>query len=74
MVRHALRDALIPSITVPAQDFGFMIIVAVETVFAYPDLAECGRTAAGADGAAAGRCDLSAGIDAALAATLDQHA
>jgi len=38
MVRHALRDALIPSITVPAQDFGFLIIVAVETVFAYPGL------------------------------------
>jgi ABC-type dipeptide/oligopeptide/nickel transport system permease component len=38
MVRHAPRDALIPSITVPAQDFGLLIIVAVETVFAYPGL------------------------------------
>jgi peptide/nickel transport system permease protein len=38
--RHALRNALIPSITVLAQDFGFLIggIVAVETVFAYPGL------------------------------------
>src|SRR5271154_6781294 len=38
--RHALPNALIPSITVLAQDFGFLIggIVAVETVFAYPGL------------------------------------
>lgn len=38
--RHALRNALLPSITVLAQDFGFLIggIVAVETVFAYPGL------------------------------------
>jgi peptide/nickel transport system permease protein len=38
--RHALRNALMPSITVLAQDFGFLIggIVAVETVFAYPGL------------------------------------
>jgi peptide/nickel transport system permease protein len=40
IVRHALRNALLPSITVLAQDFGFLIggIVAVETVFAYPGL------------------------------------
>ena len=40
ILRHALRNALIPSITVLAQDFGFLIggIVAVETVFAYPGL------------------------------------
>jgi peptide/nickel transport system permease protein len=45
--RHALRNALIPSITVLAQDFGFLIggIVAVETVFAYPGL---GRMLVGA--------------------------
>ena len=38
--RHALRNALVPAITVLAQDFGFLIggIVAVETVFAYPGL------------------------------------
>jgi peptide/nickel transport system permease protein len=38
--RHALRNALLPTITVLAQDFGFMIggIVAVETIFAYPGL------------------------------------
>ena len=43
ILRHALRNALIPSITVLAQDFGFLIggIVAVETVFAYPGLAAC---------------------------------
>jgi peptide/nickel transport system permease protein len=47
IVRHALRNALIPSITVLAQDFGFLIggIVAVETVFAYPGL---GRMLVGA--------------------------
>ena len=47
IVRHALRHALIPSITVLAQDFGFLIggIVAVETVFAYPGL---GRMLVGA--------------------------
>jgi peptide/nickel transport system permease protein len=40
IMRHALRNALVPSITVLAQDFGFLIggIVAVETVFAYPGL------------------------------------
>jgi peptide/nickel transport system permease protein len=40
IVRHALRNALVPTITVLAQDFGFLIggIVAVETVFAYPGL------------------------------------
>ncbi len=34
------RNALVPTITVLAQDFGFLIggIVAVETVFAYPGL------------------------------------
>jgi peptide/nickel transport system permease protein len=47
ILRHALRNALIPSITVLAQDFGFMIggIVAVETVFAWPGL---GRMLVGA--------------------------
>jgi peptide/nickel transport system permease protein len=47
IMRHALRNALIPSITVLAQDFGFLIggIVAVETVFAYPGL---GRMLVGA--------------------------
>jgi peptide/nickel transport system permease protein len=47
IIRHALRNALIPSITVLAQDFGFLIggIVAVETVFAYPGL---GRMLVGA--------------------------
>jgi peptide/nickel transport system permease protein len=40
IVRHALRNALLPAITVLAQDFGFMIggIVAIETIFAYPGL------------------------------------
>jgi peptide/nickel transport system permease protein len=40
IMRHALRNALLPSITVLAQDFGFLIggIVAVETIFAYPGL------------------------------------
>jgi peptide/nickel transport system permease protein len=40
IVRHALRNALVPTITVLAQDFGFLIggIVAIETVFAYPGL------------------------------------
>lgn len=47
ILRYALRNALIPSITVLAQDFGFLIggIVAVETVFAYPGL---GRLLVGA--------------------------
>jgi peptide/nickel transport system permease protein len=38
--RHALRNALLPTITVLAQDFGFLIggIVAVEVIFAYPGL------------------------------------
>ena len=42
ILRHALRNALLPSITVLAQDFGFLIggIVAVETVFAYPGLGQ----------------------------------
>jgi len=42
ILRHALRNALMPSITVLAQDFGFLIggIVAVETVFAYPGLGQ----------------------------------
>ncbi len=37
---HALRNALLPSITILAQDFGSLIggIVAVEAVFAYPGL------------------------------------
>jgi peptide/nickel transport system permease protein len=40
ILRHALRNALLPSITVLAQDFGFLIggIVAVETIFAWPGL------------------------------------
>ncbi|MEJ1975250.1 MAG: ABC transporter permease [Acetobacteraceae bacterium] len=42
IVRHALRNALLPTITVLAQDFGFLIggIVAVETIFAYPGLGQ----------------------------------
>jgi peptide/nickel transport system permease protein len=40
IIRHALRNALVPAITVLAQDFGFLIggIVAIETIFAYPGL------------------------------------
>ena len=40
VLRHALRNALLPTITVLAQDFGFLIggIVAVEAIFAYPGL------------------------------------
>jgi peptide/nickel transport system permease protein len=40
IVRHALRNALVPTITVLAQDFGFLIggTVAIETIFAYPGL------------------------------------
>lgn len=40
VVRHALRNALLPTITVLAQDFGFLIggIVAVEAIFAYPGI------------------------------------
>jgi peptide/nickel transport system permease protein len=40
ILRHALRNALLPSITVLAQDFGYLIggIVAVETIFAYPGI------------------------------------
>jgi peptide/nickel transport system permease protein len=40
IVRHALRNALVPTITVLAQDFGFLIggIVAIETIFAWPGL------------------------------------
>jgi peptide/nickel transport system permease protein len=36
--RHALPNAMLPTITVLAQDFGFLIggVVAVETIFAYP--------------------------------------
>ena len=42
IVRHALRNALLPTITVLAQDFGFLIggIVAVEAVFAYPGVGQ----------------------------------
>jgi peptide/nickel transport system permease protein len=42
IIRHALRNALLPSITVLAQDFGFLIggIVAVESIFAYPGLGQ----------------------------------
>ncbi len=42
IVRHALRNALLPTITVLAQDFGFLIggIVAVEAIFAYPGLGQ----------------------------------
>ena len=38
ITRHALRNALLPTITVLAADFGFLIggIVVIETVFAYP--------------------------------------
>jgi len=38
--RHALRNAMLPTITVLAQDVGFLIggIVAVETIFAYPGI------------------------------------
>ena len=37
-MRHALRNAMLPTITVLAQDVGFLIggIVAVETIFANP--------------------------------------
>jgi peptide/nickel transport system permease protein len=40
IVRHALRNALVPTITVLAQDFGFLIggIIAIETIFAWPGL------------------------------------
>ena len=40
ILRHALRNAMLPTITVLAQDLGFLIggIVAVETVFAYPGI------------------------------------
>jgi len=40
ILHHALRNALLRSITVLAQDFGFLIggIVAVETIFAYPGI------------------------------------
>ena len=40
IIRHALRNALVPTITVLAQDFGFLIggIIAIETIFAYPGL------------------------------------
>ena len=40
IVRHTLRNALVPTITVLAQDFGFLIggIVAIETIFACPGL------------------------------------
>jgi peptide/nickel transport system permease protein len=38
VLRHALRNALLPTITVLTLDFGFLVgeIVVVETVFAYP--------------------------------------
>ena len=40
VIRHALRNALLPTITVLALDFGRLMggIVVVETVFAYPGL------------------------------------
>jgi peptide/nickel transport system permease protein len=40
VLQHALRNALLPTITVLAQDVGFLIggIVAVETIFAYPGI------------------------------------
>lgn len=40
ILRHALRNAMLPTITVLAQDLGFLVggIVAVETVFAYPGI------------------------------------
>jgi peptide/nickel transport system permease protein len=40
IVRHALRNALLPTITVLAIDVGWLIggIVVVETVFSYPGL------------------------------------
>jgi peptide/nickel transport system permease protein len=42
ILRHALRNALLPTITVLAQDFGFLIggIVAVEAIFAYPGVGQ----------------------------------
>jgi peptide/nickel transport system permease protein len=42
ILQHALRNALMPAITVLAQDFGFLIggIVAVEVIFAYPGLGQ----------------------------------
>jgi peptide/nickel transport system permease protein len=40
ILRHALRNALLPTITVLALDIGFLVgeIVVVETVFAYPGI------------------------------------
>jgi peptide/nickel transport system permease protein len=40
VLRHALRNALLPTVTVLAQDVGFLIggIVAVKTIFAYPGI------------------------------------
>lgn len=40
ILRHALRNALLPTITVLALDVGFLVgeIVVVETVFAYPGI------------------------------------
>ncbi len=40
VLRHALRNALMPSVTVLAMDFGRLMggIVVVETVFAWPGL------------------------------------
>ena len=40
VLRHALRNAMLPTITVLAQVVGFLIggIVAVETIFAYPGI------------------------------------
>ena len=40
VLRHALRNALLPTTTVLAQDVGLLIggIVAVETIFAYPGI------------------------------------
>ena len=40
LVKHALRNALLPTITVIALDVGYLIggIIVVEEVFAYPGL------------------------------------
>ncbi len=40
VVRHALRNALLPTITILAQDIGWLIggVVVVEVVFAYPGI------------------------------------
>jgi peptide/nickel transport system permease protein len=40
ILRHALRNAMLPTITVLAQDVGLLLggVVAVETIFAYPGI------------------------------------